>query len=176
MKCDVSSGQKRVRFHEMLAESVCTFLKWASMSGLLSHISVRRTTDVWRTPAEQADGRRVSDALYRLNHHCSSTCSDYRMPVFVLKVDVKREKWLKKWFRLHRHESALKQIGNRKGNNLYSDYYKWENQVKNRVCVFLHVTKNSIKKKRHESIRTAPFCSFTIRCGQSRPTRQQLRI
>lgn len=92
----MSSGQKRVRFHEMLAESVCTFLKWASMSGLLSHISVRRTTDVWRTPAEQADGRRVSDALYRLNHHCSSTCSDYRMPVFVLKVDVKREKWLKK--------------------------------------------------------------------------------
>lgn len=27
-----------------------TFLKWASMSGLLSHISVRRTTEVWRTP------------------------------------------------------------------------------------------------------------------------------
>lgn len=83
-------------------------------------------------------GRRAKgrDALYRLNHHCSSTCSDYRMPVFVLKVDVKREKWLKKWFRLHRHESALNQIGNRKGNNLYSDYYKRENQVKNRVCVF----------------------------------------
>lgn len=33
-----------------MRESFCTFLKWASMSGLLSHISVRRTTDVWRTP------------------------------------------------------------------------------------------------------------------------------
>lgn len=43
--------------------SVRTFLKWASMSGLLSHISVRRTTDVWRTPAEQADGQRISARL-----------------------------------------------------------------------------------------------------------------
>lgn len=70
MKCDMSSGQMHVRFHETLAESVGTFLKWASMSGLLSHISVRRTTDVWRTPAEQADGLRVSAALYTTNRHC----------------------------------------------------------------------------------------------------------
>lgn len=67
MKCDVSSGQMRVHFHGTLAESVCTFLKWASMSGLLSHISVRRTTDVWRTPAEQADRLWVSAALHTLN-------------------------------------------------------------------------------------------------------------
>lgn len=70
MKCGVSSGQTRVHVHETLAESVCTFLKWASMSGLLSHISVRRTTDVWRTPAEQADGQRVRADRYTLNHHC----------------------------------------------------------------------------------------------------------
>lgn len=92
MECDVSSGQMRVHFHETLAESVCTFLKWASMSGLLSHISVRRTTDVWRTPAEWADRLWVSAALYTLNQRCVSMCSDQRMPVFVLKVGVQREK------------------------------------------------------------------------------------
>lgn len=87
MKCDVSSGQMRAHFHETLAESACTFLKWASMSGLLSHISVRRTTDVWRTPAEEADGLWVSAALYTPNHQ-----PDHRTPVLVLKVGVKREK------------------------------------------------------------------------------------
>lgn len=35
------------------AGSGLTFLKWASMSGLLSHISVSRTTEVWRTPAQK---------------------------------------------------------------------------------------------------------------------------
>lgn len=56
MKCDASSGQTRAQVRETLAEGGGTFLKWASMSGLLSHISVRRTTDVCRTPAGQADG------------------------------------------------------------------------------------------------------------------------
>lgn len=46
-----------------------TFLKWASMSGLLSHISVSRTTDVWRTP-------RGMDKVMVIGFRCIRRCKD----------------------------------------------------------------------------------------------------
>jgi hypothetical protein len=46
-----------------ITQKAPTFLKCASMSGLRSHISVRRTTDVWRTPVERSKGSKNEGLL-----------------------------------------------------------------------------------------------------------------